>query len=258
MPQIQLTPQPLTNFTPIESVYGKLIVNRYCAHQAEHLIKTGMPHIQAELNTILSIVNTLPENCVVVDAGANAGLITIPVAQLIKKRGGIVYAFEVQRMMFYALCGSVALNDLDNVFVSQRGLGAARQSVTMDLPNYAIHQDFGQFSLVPGKAALKSEDHKRQETFEIIPLDELKLPRADFLKIDVEGMEIQALAGARETIQKNHPWCWIEYWMVKIDDIKAQFTGLPYTFYQMDKLNLLCVPADRVAGTQITITAPEV
>jgi hypothetical protein len=34
-----------------------------------------------------------------VDAGANIGLVSIPVAQLLKDRGGVVHAFEVQRMM---------------------------------------------------------------------------------------------------------------------------------------------------------------
>ena len=39
---------PVNNFTVIESRYGKFIVNRHCAHQAEYLIKTGRPHIQDE------------------------------------------------------------------------------------------------------------------------------------------------------------------------------------------------------------------
>src|SRR5205085_1345446 len=106
------------------------------AFQAEHLIKHGTPHIQPELNNILAIVNTLPEGCVVVDAGANIGLVAVPIAQQIKQRRGLVYAFEVQRMMCYALCGSAALNDLDNLFVFHKGLGDAPGSATATVPNY--------------------------------------------------------------------------------------------------------------------------
>jgi hypothetical protein len=35
----------VNNFTVIESEFGRFIVNRHCAHQAESLIKTGRPHI---------------------------------------------------------------------------------------------------------------------------------------------------------------------------------------------------------------------
>jgi hypothetical protein len=55
----------------IESNYGKFIVNRHCDFQAESLIKTGLPHIQGELATILTLIKLLPQNCIVVDAGAN-------------------------------------------------------------------------------------------------------------------------------------------------------------------------------------------
>ena len=45
----------LNNFTVIESIYGRFIVNRHCAYQAEALIKTGAPHIQAEVSQMLTI-----------------------------------------------------------------------------------------------------------------------------------------------------------------------------------------------------------
>ena len=41
-------------------------------------------------------------------------------------------------------------------------------------------------------------------------LDELNLPRVDFIKIDIEGMEMEALSGARDTINKYHPVLLIE------------------------------------------------
>jgi ribosomal protein RSM22 (predicted rRNA methylase) len=74
------------NFTIIESIYGRFVINRHCQFQAESLIKTGHPHIQDELNKILTIVGSLPGNCVVVDAGANAGFVRIPIAKEILGR----------------------------------------------------------------------------------------------------------------------------------------------------------------------------
>ena len=41
-------------------------------------------------------------------------------------------------------------------------------------------------------------------------LDEFNLPRVDLIKIDVEGMELEALEGARRTIERSHPIMLIE------------------------------------------------
>jgi FkbM family methyltransferase len=238
----------INNFTVLESVYGKLIVNRHCAYQADALIKTGYPHIEPELEKILAVVRSLPDGCVVVDAGANIGLVSIPIAQAIKSKGGVVHAFEVQRMLFYALCGSAAMNDLDNLFVHHKGLGASAANVNACQPNYRMPQDFGLYSLVDPV----SDGH--QEHVAIVAIDSLALNRLDFLKIDVEGMESDVLRGAQDAIRVFVPWCWIEYWKVGIDEIKSHFPSDAYTFYAMDALNLLCAPTARLLASGITIS----
>jgi FkbM family methyltransferase len=240
----------LSNFTIIESVYGRFIVNRHSSFQAESLIKTGHPHIRDELETILELVEYLPEGCVVVDAGANIGLVTIPFAQAILPRGGVVHAFEVQRMMCYALCGTVALNDLENVVVHHKALGAAVGAIAAGKLDYSQPQDFGQFSLLD-KVKVDTQQ------VEVVTIDSLGLPRLDFIKIDVEGMEIDVLRGARDSIARYLPWGWIEYWKVDVADIKAQFNPDEYKFYIMDQLNMLCAPAGQLERSGISIEAPE-
>lgn len=240
----------VNNFTTIDSIYGRFIVNRHCAYQAEHLIKTGAPHIEGELKKILSVIATLPAESVVVDAGANIGLVSVPIAQAIKNKNGRVYAFEVQRMLFYALCGTTALNDLNNLHVFNRGIGAKNEMLKVPQLNYSQPQDFGLLSLV-------EQDHiSGYETVEVIAIDDLQLPRLDFLKIDVEGMEIEVLKGARKMIEQFRPWCWIEYWKVDKDLLKEQFKDLGYKLFVMDKLNLLCAPEDRVLQSSMSIQAP--
>lgn len=262
----------IANFTTIDSEYGPFIVNRHCAYQAEVLIKTGKPHIEAELAKILAIVNTLGEGAVVVDGGANIGLVAIPVATLLSQRGGQLIAYEPQRMMAYALCGAVALNDLENIDVRNQALGSVSKTVAGESPNYAIPQDFGMYSLANStKPEIHQEPNQElnqgaeagkaastQIAIEVVPLDSLNLARLDFFKVDVEGMEIAVLEGARSTIQAYNPWCWVEYWQVGIDDIKAQFSGLDYRFYRMDNLNLLCAPSERLESAPLNINAAEV
>jgi FkbM family methyltransferase len=241
----------VNNFTVIESEFGRFIVNRHCAFQAESLIKTGRPHIWDEINKILTLVSRLPDNCVVVDAGANIGLVAVPVAQAVLPRGGVVHAFEVQRMMCYALCGSAALNDLENLIVRNQALGATIGTLGAGKPDYGRPQDFGMFSLI-------DQAGPQLEQVEVVTVDSLGLPRLDFLKVDVEGMEIEVLKGARGSIERHLPWGWVEYWKVNVDDIKAQFVGLEYKFYIMDNLNMLCAPADKLARLNIAVTAREV
>ncbi len=242
---------PVKNFLTIESDYGTFIVNRHCAHQAEVLIKTGKPHVQEELNKVLAIVNTLPEHCVVLDAGANIGLLTIPIAQLIAPKQGVVHAYEAQRMMAYALCGGVVLNDLENVTVHHLAIGAELGTLKAHTPNYSQSQDFGQFSLL-------EQTQEAPSSVQAVTIDSLNLPRLDFLKIDIEGMEIDALIGARQTLEKHQPWCWVEYWKIGAPEIKAQFAGLDYDFYLMDDLNVLCAPVSKLDKAALNINAKRV
>jgi FkbM family methyltransferase len=239
----------VNNFTVLESEYGRIIVNRHCALQAESLVKTGRPHIQDELNKILTIVTRLPNDCVVVDAGANIGLVCVPIAEAIEARRGRVHAFEAQRMMFYALCGTVALNDLSNLFAYNQALGAAAGWLGATLPDYGQPQDFGVFSLTD-----QESDHP--EKIPVVTIDGLGLKRLDFLKIDVEGMEIDVLNGARESLRRYRPICWIEYWKIGAQLLGAQFADLDYEFFIMDELNMLLAPVGKLAEMGVELIDP--
>ena len=232
----------VNNFTVIESVYGRFVVNRRDKFQAEALIRTGKPHIQDELEILLAIADTLSNGAFVVDAGANIGLVSIPLAQRLKPRGGTVLAYEVQRMIYYALCAGTVLNDLDNLFTFHQGLGAAARVERIAAVDYGAPQDFGMYSLL-------NQPAERNEAVQIAALDELGLPRLDLLKIDVEGMEMEVLAGGRGMIARHRPWCWVEYWMVGAEAVAGAFAGLGYQIYLVDGLNLLCAPSDRLAAS---------
>jgi len=239
--------QAINHFTVIESAYGRFVVNRHCDFQAEHLIRTGLPHIDSELRAILMIVETLPSNCVVVDAGANIGLISIPIAQAIKGTGGVLHAFEAQRMMLYALCGGAVLNDLTNLYAHHLAVGAKHGTLKVPLLDYGQPQDFGALSLT------NQDLDAASETINVVALDGFGLSQVDFLKIDVEGMELDVLRGSQKILERFEPWCWIEYWITGAEAIKQQFQALDYDFFRMDPFNMLCAPKRRLRSSGLRI-----
>jgi hypothetical protein len=53
-------------------------------------------------------------------------------------------------------------------------------------------------------------DYENMVNVRKLAIDEYNLPRVDLLKIDVEGMEMEALQGAARTIERSHPAMLIE------------------------------------------------
>jgi FkbM family methyltransferase len=243
----------IDDFVVLDSIHGKFIVARTCAFQAEALVKTGRTHIEEELANIFAVIDTLPNDCVVVDGGANIGFFTVPVAQRIKQRGGKVVSFEPQRQLFNALSGSLVLNGLANVFLHNMGLGDGRQN-TAYLPevNYSQPSDFGTVKLSVDD---KVEEHywMRTRTVDIDSIDSLMLPRLDFIKLDVEGFEIPALTGGLKAIAKYRPYIWVEYFITGAKEIKQALNPITdYSYYIVDYQNMLCMPNERLDTINMT------
>lgn len=140
------------------------------------------------------------EGHVVLDVGANLGAHTLYFAKTVGRTGAVL-AFEPQRLMFQTLCANMALNSLTNVYCHYVAVGAEKGEIDVaPLDAYAT-QNFGSLSLL-----------KPARGFPIaqITLDDLNLPRCNFLKIDVEGMELDVLRGTRQTIQQHQPILYVE------------------------------------------------
>jgi FkbM family methyltransferase len=197
---------------------------------------------------MLDIVNTLPDDCVIVDAGANTGVVTIPLAYAVKPKNGIVHSFEVQQKLFYALCGTVVLNDYDNVNVYNCGLGSSESVLMIEDIDYEKPQDFGIISLIDQEKISKS-NHKHVQ---IISLDSIELDRLDFIKMDVEGMELEILNGAEKTIKQNRPWAYIEFWNIGKEAVLNWFRDMDYTFFQIKGADVVCCPNEKLAQSGLT------
>ena len=129
------------------------------------------------------------------DIGAHTGTYTVSLAKYCNH----VYAFEPQKMTYYALCGSVALSNLTNVTCLNFGLGSTEQEGI---------QTLNIISLDGGGSTLHKENNYilNTEEIEIKTLDSYNFVNIGFIKIDVENNELQVLKSSINTLKNsNYP-----------------------------------------------------
>jgi FkbM family methyltransferase len=145
---------------------------------------------------------------VVVEAGANIGAHSVPLARRVGT-GGAVHAFEPQHFVFCLLAANLALNELPQGYAHHAALGTT--SGTIDVPplDYGRRNNFGGLSL-DGMSTARILEGTRSEPVRLMTVDSLGLERLRLLKIDVEGMERAVLLGARDTIRRCRPLLYFE------------------------------------------------
>jgi FkbM family methyltransferase len=150
-----------------------------------------------ELDSVLKYFDehTPAEGDVVVDAGAFFGLFSIYAAKIVGEKGK-VYAFEPDKVNYKELLRNIELNSLKNVTALNTGLWNA--------PGELTFYSNGVFSsFLEGQTdthnALKSP---------VTSLDIFFSKAGDvkpsFIKMDIEGGELEAVKGAQKTL-KEHP-----------------------------------------------------
>jgi FkbM family methyltransferase len=135
----------------------------------------------------------------VVEAGANIGSLTVPLAR--RCAPGILYAFEPQKFVLGLLCDNLRLNGITNVKPILAGCGAEEGTAVVPNVDYAHSGNFGAVSLV---------DQGEGDLVKIMPIDGLNLAACGLIKIDVEGAELATLDGASKTIRQHRPVLYVE------------------------------------------------
>ena len=148
---------------------------------------------------------------VVIDAGANIGVITVPLAQAVGKEGYVV-ALEAQPFIYNILCGNLALNNLQNVQPFNRAV-AERSGKLAFMPeiDYTEDLNYGGVLLASVFNTKDSAGRASSRPIPTITIDDLNLAKPSFIKIDVEGMEVMTLAGGINTIRRAKPIMYIEF-----------------------------------------------
>lgn len=177
---------------------------------------------------------------VFVGVGANSGFYELITAAVSKSDH--IYAFEPYPPAIEAFQQNVTLNSMDDrIVLVQKAI--ADSDGTMQL--YIPEVKFG--SVLESSASLNQEfrpKHSKVIDVETIKLDtfaqETGLDRIDLLRIDVEGAELQVLAGANEVLAKHRPYVFLEVLAsADVDQLGAYFSQHEYVALWFDENDAL-------------------
>lgn len=188
----------------------------------------------------------------VYDVGAFHGLLTL----LFASRAKAVVCFEPNTQNHKRLMENLVLNGVNNVEVRKVGVGSRRETRRM----------VGS-PLTPGGASvdgkvveelLRTGVETVVEEISIVRLDEeipeAGLPAPDFIKIDIEGWEIEALRGARKTLDSSKPALFLEMHGETLREKRSKAAEIVALLWELDYRRIRHIET----GTTITPENTEV
>lgn len=198
----------------------------------------------------------LREGDVAFDIGANIGDLTLPMARLVGETGR-VYAVESHSDNFNVLCTNLALNDIRN---------------TKPINAFIADSETVETAGPWGKFGYVSKNFQPP----IIPLDSMNLDVCAFIKIDVDGKELEVLRSGQATIAKTRPVIYLEndiqeksaplldhllrndyvlYWHKAPIFEPDNFFGNPVNHWPQNIISLmmLCLPKEKAAALSVPL-----
>ena len=190
-------------------------------------------------------------NCL--DIGANFGYHSITMGELVGKTGN-VFCFEPMLDFCNLISANSYLNNLNNIKVYNKAVGKNKDVVYVPQPNFETDYpvNHGDTSITKTKIG---------KDVEMVKIDDLNLPKINFIKIDVQGCELDVLMGLKNKITNDKPLLIVEIEDSQVskfnntanDIIKYLQNELQYDLYQMMTdwpSDFLCVPKNSKINTQ--------
>lgn len=160
-----------------------------------------------EASYIRQLLPFLPANrrrCIL-DIGANIGTHSAAFARHFAN----VHAFEPNPQLWPQFERHVALNNFTNVELHKVGLSDAESTIPFYLTE---HDNLGLGTAAPDQAY--DVPLKPAGTIHVVPgdayLQSRNITNIDFVKIDVQGLELKVLSGLKETLRTHRPYLWLE------------------------------------------------
>ncbi|MFZ0269195.1 FkbM family methyltransferase [Caulobacter sp.] len=226
----KFNPRP-TAFVLTSTLHGAMLVNRHDYHRLPDGTAYGVgaqllatqAFDPSEVDGVLQLLEMrrahFGDGVIALDCGANIGVHTIEWAHLMHGWGEVA-AFEAQERVFYALAGNITLNNCFNARAIWAAVGQEAGTIAVPTPDYFTPSSFGSLEIRPtatNEFIGQEIDYARAQPTRMMAIDDMGLTRLDFIKIDIEGMEVEALLGGRATIAACKPQMLIE--RIKADEV---------------------------------------
>lgn len=148
------------------------------------------------------LFDCIQPNDVILDVGANIGYYSLNFAK--KASTGSVFSFEPDKKNFQKLIQNIELNEFPNIYVYQIALGSKNKEVNIERVD------------PKNSGANRIAVHSRLNTSKVnmMTLDNWSEPfnfkGIDWIKIDVEGWELEVIKGAKKILSSHKPKLFIE------------------------------------------------
>jgi FkbM family methyltransferase len=163
---------------------------------------------------------------VVLDVGANVGTHALAFSRFVTPRGRVV-AIDAQERAYNLLLLNMALNGASHVSCVRAVVGI-ETGVRFVPPDNGTNTDMG--AVVFSAPSPVKDCVSLLTPLSMITLDDLSMQQCDLIKIDVEGMELDVLLGAKKTTERWRPPIYFE---------QTREQGFPEIFDLFHRLNYL-------------------
>lgn len=172
-----------------------------------------------EINTLTFLQLHYKKFDNVIDIGSNIGNHMLFYCSCMDAKQ--VHCFEPNEYNFATLRTNISLNNLDDVVKTYPvPLGAA--------PGKGVQQDFSLKNTGMNRIVKADENNIAAGTIDIRALDEFDIQNVSFIKIDVEGFEMEVLMGAKKTIEKWKPVIMVEVFELKRKEVDVLMEEFGY------------------------------
>ena len=137
----------------------------------------------------------LKEGDIVVDIGANIGLFTVKAVKAVGA-SGVVVAIEPEPKNLDMMKRNIQANRLKNIIIVPKGVWSGKGTLKLNLSSY-----IGEHSFV-SKVDSDTFAEAKVDSLDDI-LRELNIKHVDFIKMDIEGAEVEALRGMDEILRSR-------------------------------------------------------
>ncbi len=170
---------------------------RLLASSFQKLYKTG--RLGVDYQDIYFLKNLIRPGDHCIDIGAHLGYFTMEMSRLAGNNGH-VYAIEPMSKFFNTLKTMVENKGLKNITLYQYAMGADTEFVEMGIPRVNNVKKFAYARVIQSSTFL---EYVESEQVKNVYGDELfrLLPAVDFIKCDVEGLELSVFRSFR----RNYP-----------------------------------------------------